>query len=93
MLRAGRADRNDHDPVRGQLLQERRGDVIDAAGDDDLVERPSLLPAVISVGVLRADRAVLAVAAGDQPVVEVARALGEPGMISIEKTLGVRFER
>ena len=57
VLRAGRADGDDHDPVGLQLLQQRRRDVVDAAGDDDLVERRGLGPAVIAVGVARRDDA------------------------------------
>jgi hypothetical protein len=37
MLRAGRADRNHHDAVRLHLLQKWRRDMVDGAGDDDLV--------------------------------------------------------
>jgi hypothetical protein len=51
--------------------------VVDAAGDDDLVERRRLLPAEIAVRVLAGDRLVLAVAALDQGVVAAARALGQ----------------
>ena len=32
MLRAGRADQNDPDSARAQLLQEWRGNVVDASG-------------------------------------------------------------
>src|SRR6478752_8568078 len=61
-LRAGRADRNHHEPVGLELLQQRRRDVIDAAGDDDLVERGILLPAVIAVRIFGADGLVFGVA-------------------------------
>jgi len=77
VLRARRPDRNDHDPVRGQLLQERRRDMVDAAGDDDLVEGGEFLPAVVAVGVAGANRAIFAVAARHQPIVQLARARGE----------------
>jgi len=51
--------------------------MIDAAGDDDLVERGLLLPAVVAVRILGRDRLVLAVAALDERVVEAAGALGQ----------------
>jgi hypothetical protein len=51
--------------------------VVDAAGDDDLVEGCRFLPAVIAVGVLAGDRLVLGVTTLDQRVVETARALGQ----------------
>src|ERR1700733_10659866 len=79
MLRARRADGNDHDPVWRELLQQRRGNVIDAAGDDDLVEWLSLRPAVITVGVAGADGAVLAVAARVEAVIDGPRALRQRG--------------
>src|ERR1700722_7448065 len=79
MLRAGWPDRNDHDPVWRQLLQQRRGDVIDAAGDNDLFKRRILLPAVIAVGVAGLYGAILAVAARDEAVVERSRALRQGG--------------
>jgi hypothetical protein len=93
MLRAGRTHGNDHDPVRNELLQERRWDVIDAAGDDDLVKRRVLLPAVIAVGVTCADRAILAIAARDETIVGARVRFAKAGMISIDQTFGVRFER
>ena len=75
MLRAGRADRNHHDAVRLHLLQKRRRDMVDAAGDDDLVKRGLLLPAVIAVRVPSRDRLVLVIAALDQGIVKPAGAL------------------
>src|SRR3984957_11083272 len=54
-LSAWRPDRNDHDSARLQLLQERRRNVIDAAGDDDLVKRRRLFPSIIAVGGLALD--------------------------------------
>ena len=69
-LGAGRPDRNDHDPVGLELLQQRRRNMVDAAGDDDLVERRRLFPAVIAVGVLGADRLELVVAVLDEFVVD-----------------------
>ena len=54
-----RADRNHHDSVRAQLAEQRRRNVIDAAGNDNLVERCGLFPAVIAVGILSIDRLVL----------------------------------
>jgi len=51
--------------------------MIDAAGDDDLVERGLLLPAVVAVRILGRDRLVLGVAALDERVVEAAGALGQ----------------
>src|SRR5208337_1580009 len=79
MLRAWRADRNDHDSAGAQLLQERRRDVVDAAGDDDLVERRRLRPAVIAVAAPRRDVAVFVIALADQPVVDAAGAPRELG--------------
>ena len=79
MLRAGRPDRNDHDFVGLELLQQRRRDVVDAAGDDDLVERRRFGPAVIAVGGPGLDRRIFLVAARDQRIVDAARALGERG--------------
>ena len=75
MLDARRADRDHHDAVRLELLQQRRRNVIDRAGDDDLVERPLLLPAVVAVRVLGGDRLVFAVAALDERVVDAPGAL------------------
>src|SRR5438128_2245695 len=68
----GGADRDDHDAIRPELLKERRRDVVDAAGDDDLVEGRKLLPAVIAVRVLAGDRLVFGIAALDQDVVDAA---------------------
>src|SRR5579864_9788823 len=45
VLGARRTDRNDHDSAWLQLLEQGRGDVVDATGDDDLVERRRLRPA------------------------------------------------
>src|ERR1700733_168643 len=75
MLRAGRPNRNNYDSVTNELLQERRGNVIDAAGDDDLVERRVPPPAIVTVGVAGADGAIFAVAAGDEAVIKRPRAL------------------
>src|SRR5262245_65946711 len=75
MLRAGRADRNHHDAVRRHLLQKWRRDMVDGAGDDDLVEGSLLLPAVITVGVFGRDRLVLVIAALNQGIVKPAGAL------------------
>src|SRR5262249_24576435 len=60
-----------------ELLQQRRRNVVDAAGNDDLVERRELLPAVIAVRVFAGDRLVFGIAALDQGVVDAARALGQ----------------
>ena len=51
--------------------------MVDAAGDDDPVERSFLRPAIVTVAVPGRDRLVLAVALSDQSVVEPARPLGE----------------
>ncbi len=77
VLRAGRPHGDDHDPVRPQLLQERRRDVVDAAGDDDLVERRRLGPAEIAVGAAGRDVGIFAVSRGDQPVVDATGARRE----------------
>ena len=53
--------------------------MVDAAGDDDLVERRGFLPAIIAVGAAGRDVGIFAVALGDQPVVDAARALREFG--------------
>src|SRR4030081_782867 len=62
-------------PFGFELLQQRRRNVIDRAGDDDLVEWPLLLPAVIAVRVLGGDRLVLAIAALDERVIDTPGAL------------------
>ena len=79
MLRAGRTNRNDHDPARLQLLQQRRGNVVDAAGDDDLVEGRRVLPAVIAVAASGRDRGIFAIALADQPIIDAACARRELG--------------
>src|SRR3984957_7537565 len=79
MLRPGRTNRNDHDPRRLQLLQQRRRDMVDAAGDDDLVERRRLLPAVIAIAILGRDRGIFAITRADQAIVDAPRAPGELG--------------
>src|ERR1700733_7240359 len=56
-----------------------RGNVIDAAGDNDLVQRRILFPAVVAVGIAGADGAILAVAAGDQAVIEHSCTLRQGG--------------
>src|SRR5258705_11319052 len=55
-LGAGWADRNHHDSAGLELSQQRWRDMVDAAGDDDLVEGGSLLPAVITIRCLAVDR-------------------------------------
>src|SRR5262249_54512509 len=75
--RGGGADGDRHAAAGAELLQQRRRNVVDTAGDDDLVERRRLLPTIIAVGALRADRLEFGVATGDQPVIDAARALGE----------------
>ena len=74
-LGAGGPNRDHHDAASRELLQQRRGNVVDAAGDDDLVEGSRLLPAVVAIGILAGDRLVLGVAARDESVVDAARAL------------------
>src|ERR1700704_7160301 len=54
-LGAGRADRYHHDAADLELLQQCRRNMIDAAGDDDLVEGSGFPPAVIAVGRLAID--------------------------------------
>src|SRR5437879_5066681 len=76
VLRTRRPDRDHHDAAGLELLQQRRGDVVDAAGDDDLVEGARLLPAVIAVGLLAVDRLELGVAERNEGVVKGAGALG-----------------
>src|SRR5262249_55931935 len=48
VLRTRRPDRDDHDAAGLELLEERRRNVVDAAGDDDLVEWGRFLPAVVA---------------------------------------------
>src|SRR5580658_5335782 len=74
-LRARRPDRNDHDSAGLQLLQQRRGNVVDAAGDDDLVEGRGILPPVIAVGGLAFDDPEFRVAVLDELVVDRAGAV------------------
>src|SRR5262249_24080117 len=74
-LSAGGGDRYDHDTADSELLQERRRNMIDATGDDNLVEWGNLLPAVIAVGALGGDRLILGVAARDQSLINAAGAL------------------
>src|SRR6516165_12415185 len=76
-LRAGRPDRNDHDTACLQLLEERRRHVVDAAGDDDLVEWRRLLPSVIAIGRLTLDDLELSVTVLDELIINPTRALGE----------------
>ena len=72
-----------------ELLQQRRRDVVDAAGDDDLVERRRFRPAVIAVGVLGRDRRIRfsRVQSGRR---SAAGPLEEGRMISIDHSLSVR---
>ena len=51
--------------------------MVDAAGDDDLVEGRGFFPAVIAVGVLARDAVEFGVAVLDELIVDAARALGE----------------
>ena len=51
--------------------------MIDAAGDDDLVEGRRLFPAIIAVATSRRDRRIFAIALADEPVIEAARARRE----------------
>jgi hypothetical protein len=67
-----RPDRNHHDSVRAQLAEQRRRNVIDTAGNNNLVERCGLFPLVIAVGILGIDRLVLGIAAPDEVVVDAA---------------------
>src|SRR6202020_736744 len=69
-LSAWRPDRNDHDPAGLQLLQQRGRNMVDAAGDDDLVERRRLFPAIIAVRRLALDGLELLVAILDELVVD-----------------------
>src|SRR5215813_3261500 len=77
VLRARRPDWNHHDAADLELLQERRRNMVDAAGDDDLVERPRLFPAVVAVRLLGIDGAEFGIAALDETVITAARAIGE----------------
>ena len=53
--------------------------MVDAASDDDLVERRLVLPAIIAVGALGHDVPVLVVTGADEPVVDAAGARREFG--------------
>src|SRR5271170_493677 len=75
MLGAWRSNRNDHDPVGLELLQQRRGNMVDAAGDNDLVEGRLFLPAVVAIGVAGGDRPIFRVPPRDEAVIDGARAL------------------
>src|SRR5262249_51689607 len=77
VLGSRRANWDHHDPVVLQLMQERWRDVVDAAGDDDLVERRLFRPAVVAVRIFGGDRLVLAITALDQRIVELPRPFEE----------------
>src|SRR5262245_41775785 len=62
VLRPRRPDRNDHDAAVLELLQQGGRNMVDAAGDDDLVERGGVLPDVIAVRVRAIDGLGLGVA-------------------------------
>src|SRR5436190_348495 len=70
MLSARRTDRNEHDAVGLELLHQGWWDVVDAAGDDDPIERCLRFPPVIAVGISGGDGLVFRVAALDEPVVD-----------------------
>ena len=67
--------------------------MIDAAGDDDLVERALIGPAIVAVALHAADRAVLVVAAADQACVDAAGAIEERLDDLDAKILSVRLAR
>src|SRR5215467_1266817 len=76
-LGARRPNGDHHDAPQSQLLQQRWRNVVYAAGDDDLVERGRLRPAVVAVGMARGNPLIFAVTALDQPIQHTARALRE----------------
>src|SRR4029077_19946857 len=69
-LSAWRPDRNDHDSAGLQLLQQRGRNMVDAAGDDDLVKRRRLFPTIIAVGSLALDGLKFLVAILDELVID-----------------------
>src|ERR1700749_2029153 len=76
-LRSRRSHWNDHDSAGLQLLQQWRRNMVNAAGDDDLVERRRLFPSIVAVGGLALDSLKLLVAVLDELVVDRPRAVGE----------------
>src|SRR5262249_46598360 len=73
-----RLPHRNHEHAAGlELLQQGWGNMIDAAGDDDLVEGGILRPSIVAIRLLGIDGLVLGVAAPDQLVVFSARALGK----------------
>src|SRR6202453_1431457 len=76
-LSAWRPDRNDHDPAGLQLLQQRGRNMVDAAGNNDLVKRRRLFPTIIAVGSLGLDCLKLLITILDELVVDRPRAVGQ----------------
>src|ERR1700730_4802848 len=72
-----RAQNCSHSVTITMLLQEGRRNVVDAAGDYDLVEWRLLFPTVMAVRMRGRDGLVLAVAAPDERIVKRPRPLGE----------------
>jgi hypothetical protein len=76
-LSAWRPDRNDHDSAGLQLLQQRGRNMVDAAGNNDLVKRRRLFPTIIAVGSLALDCLKLLITILDELVVDRPRAVGQ----------------
>src|SRR5262249_49341157 len=77
VLCTGRTHGDHHHSPELELLQQGWWYVVDAASDDDLVEGRRVLPAVVAIALFAGDRCVFRIAAGDQRVIERARALRE----------------
>lgn len=75
MLSAWRTDRDYHEAIEFELLQQRWRDVVDAAGDDDLVVGGVLGPAVVALVVLAVYGLVFGIAFADQGLINAARPL------------------
>ena len=71
--------------------------MVDAASDDDLVERRFFLPAVIAVGVLAGDRLIFRIAARDEGIVAATRSrrqrlddLDRPDLVGQVREIGTK---
>src|SRR5262249_38678556 len=84
VLRARRTNGYHHRSLGCELPQQIGRDVVDAAGDDDLVEGRRIGPAVVPIGILAVDRLVFRVAVIDQAGIDAASAL-EQGLDDLDR--------